>query len=83
MSLYVMDVSKCFFRLFQNVFSRFSKNIFVDIYFKFWNSDLKISDKLSFCLKNKWQKSEEQSRKRYSTRTDFVSMLLEILLGPF
>ena len=43
-----------FFRLSQNVFSRFSKNTFLkDIFFRFSNSDLKIRDKLSFCLKNK------------------------------
>ena len=31
----------------------------------------------------KWQLSEEHLRKRYSTRIDFVSLLLEILLGSF
>ena len=64
-------------------FQDFRKHIFLDIFFKFWNSDLKISDKLSYCLKNKRQKSEEQLRKQYSTRIDFVSLLLEILLGSF
>ena len=57
--------------------------LLLDIFSKFWNTDLNISDKLSFCLKNKWQKSEEQLSKWYSTRTDFVSLLPEILLGSF
>ena len=73
---FLLDCPKMYFHDFQ-------KTYFLDIFFKFWNSDLKISDKLSFCLKNKWQKSEEQLRKRYSTRIDFVSLLLEILLGSF
>ena len=39
----------------KSIFLWFSKNVFLDIFFKFWNSDLNLSDKLSFCLKNKWQ----------------------------
>ena len=65
------------------IFKIFKKHFLLDIFIKFWNSDLKISDKLSFCLNNEWQKSEEQLRKQYSTRTDLVSLLLEILLGSF
>ena len=64
-------------------FQDFQKHILLNIFFKFWNSDLKTSDKLSFCLKNKWQTTEEQLQKQYSNRIDFVSLFLEILLGFF
>ena len=77
MIIYFLDCPKMYFQDCQKI------NFFLDIFFKFWNGDLIILDKLSLCLKNKWQKSEKQLRKRYSIRTDFVSLLLEILLGSF